>query len=376
MNRHASRSGRAVRYDQRFVRATTITMTIPVRPAVLASPEYPFNPIDAPVKLDQNESPDDFPAELKQLVAQRLVDAAWNRYPDLHSDALCAAIGRHEDWDPAGVVVTTGSNVLIPLLTQMSGLGRRLVTVKPHFALYALAAQLQEVALTEVPLQPDLSLDIPALKDALRSGGAPGVLFVSQPHAPAGSLAAFGDIVSLVDAADGWLVVIDEAYCHFGDSDYRAFARARPNVVLLRTFSKAWGLAGLRMGYLLAPPGIASNLKKLIPPFATSIVQTVATQVALENPQFMVERVRHIVAERERMFAALRAHATWTVYPSSGNFLLIRTPDARAAHAHLLAQGVLVRRQDSYHGLEGCIRVSVGTAAENDRFLAAALAAR
>jgi histidinol-phosphate aminotransferase len=347
-------------------------MTIPVRPAVLASPEYPFNPIDAPVKLDQNESPDDFPAELKTLVAQRLVETAWNRYPDLHSDALCAAIGRHEDWDPQGVVVTTGSNVLIPLLTQMSGLGRRIVTVKPHFALYALAAQLQDIALTEVPLRADLSLDVPALKDALQ-GGEPGVLFVSQPHAPAGSLAAFEDIVSLADAADGWLVVIDEAYCHFSDSDYRAFARTRPNVVLLRTFSKAWGLAGLRMGYLLASSGIAGNLKKLIPPFA--VLQTVATQVALEHPQFMLERVRHIVAERERMFAALAAHGSWKAYPSSGNFILIRTPDARAAHAHLLAHGVLVRRQDSYHGLEGCIRVSVGTPAENDRFLAAALGA-
>lgn len=350
-------------------------MTLPVRPAVLASPEYPFNPIDAPVKLDQNESPDDFPAALKAQVAQRLLDAAWNRYPDLHSDALCAAIGRHEDWDPAGVVVTTGSNVLIPLLTQMSGLGRRLVTVKPHFALYALAAQLQEVALTEVPLRADLTLDFPGLKAALqdRDAGEPGVLFVSQPHAPAGSAESYDDIVSLVDAADGWLVVIDEAYVHFATSDFRAFARARPNVVLLRTFSKAWGLAGLRLGYLLAPPAIAGNLKKLIPPFATSILQTVAAQVALENPGYMVERTRAVVAERNRMFAALVQHPRWTVYPSSGNFLLIRTPDARAAHTQLLAQGVLVRRQDSYHGLSGCIRVSVGTPAENDRFLRAAL---
>jgi len=348
-------------------------MTIPVRPAVLASPEYPFNPIDAPIKLDQNESPDDFPDELKAEVLRRLGATAWNRYPDLNSDTLCAAIGRHEDWDPAGIVVTTGSNVLIPLLTQMSGLGRRVVTVKPHFALYALGAHLQEVALTEVPLNDDLSLDVAGLKAALKEGGQPGVLFVSQPHAPAGSVAAFDDIVSLVDAAEGWLVVLDEAYCHFSDTDYRAFARTRPNVVLLRTFSKAWGLAGLRLGYLLAAPAVAGNMRKLIPPFATSVLQTVAAQVALEHPQFMLERTRRTVAERQRMFDALRAHATWTVYPSSGNFLLIRTPDARAAHAHLLAQGVLVRRQDSYHGLQGCIRVSVGTPAENDRFLAAAL---
>jgi histidinol-phosphate aminotransferase len=175
------------------------------------------------------------------------------------------------------------------------------------------------------------------------------------------------------------LVVLDEAYREFVTDpdvpDGLELLPGRPNLAVLRTFSKAWGLAGLRLGYLLAPTAIAANLKKLIPPFAVSVLQTVAAQVALEQPEYMVKRTRAIVAERERMFAALREHPTWTVYPSRGNFLLIRTPDARAAHAHLLAQGVLVRRQDSYHGLAGCIRVSVGTPRENDAFLAAAASA-
>lgn len=358
-------------------------MTLPIRPAVQASPEYPFNPIDAPVKLDQNESAHDFPPELKQHVLERLAQAAWNRYPDLHSDALCAAIGRHEDWPASGVVVTTGSNVLIPLLTQLSGLGGRVVTVKPNFALYGLGAQLLDVPLTEVPLLPDFGLDVPGLKAALLDGdekgnGAPakGVLFLPQPHAPTGSLASPEAIATLIAAAAGWLVVLDEAYVQFSGQDCKAFARAHTNVVLLRTFSKAWGLAGLRLGYLLASDAVAANLRKLVPPFATSVLQTVAAQAALEHPGYMLERAAQVVAERERMFAALQSHPAWTTYPSGGNFLLIRTPDAAQAHADLLAHGVLVRRQDSYFGLEGCIRVSVGTPEQNDRFLAAAFANR
>lgn len=351
-------------------------MPLPIRAAVAASPDYPFNPVDAPVKLDQNESPLDFPAELKEQVLARLAQVPWNRYTDLHSDTLAAAIGRHEDWPADGVVVTTGSNVLIPLLAQLSGLGRHIVTVKPNFALYALSANLLDVPLTEVPLGPDFGLDVPALLEALRARAGAGVLFLPQPHAPSGSLASREDIAALIAAAPGYLVVLDEAYCHFAGRDCRDFARKHPNVVLLRTFSKAWGLAGLRLGYLLAQPALAANLKKLVPPFATSVLQTVAAEAALAEPGYMLARTARVVAERERMFAALREHPTWTVYPSHGNFLLIRTPDARAAHAGLLEHGVLVRRQDSYYGLEGCIRVSVGTAEENERFLAAALALR
>jgi histidinol-phosphate aminotransferase len=348
-------------------------MTLPIRPAVLSSPEYPFNPIDAPVKLDQNESPDDFPSELKRHVLERLQTAPWNRYTDLHSDGLCAAIGAHEEWPADGVVVTTGSNVLIPLLTQLTGLGRRVVSVKPAFALYALGARLLDVALTEVPLRPDFSLDMDGLLAALR-GGEPGVLFLAVPHAPTGAGASRDDIATLVDAAAGWLVVIDEAYCHFAGRDFRDLARAHPNVVLLRTFSKAWGLAGLRLGYLMASRDVAANLKKLVPPFATSVLQTVAAEVALAHPEVMRERVRRTVAERERVFAALTRHPRWTTTPSQANFLLIRTPDPAAAHAHLLARGVLLRRQDGLFGLEGCIRVTIGTPEENDRFLAAAFA--
>jgi len=352
-------------------------MTLPIRDAVLSSPDYPFVPIDARIKLDQNESAEDFPAPLKALVLERLAQAHWHRYTDLNAEAISAAIARHEDWSPAGVVVTTGSNVLIALLIQLAALDRRVVTVTPNFALYGLDARLLGASLTEVPLRPDFSMDVSALVEAIKGepmsgahGG--GVVYLPQPHAPTGSIAAIADLEKLSTASSQWLMVIDEAYHQFAGTDAKALARGLPHVVLLRTFSKAWGLAGARLGYALASDDVARQLRKLAPPFAVSVMQTIAAQVALENPGYMKDRVERTIQERERVRLALKRHPSWEVFPSSANFLLIRTPDASRAHAELLSAGVLVRRQDAYAGLEGCIRVTVGSREENDAFLRAA----
>ena len=355
------------------------TMPLPIRSAILASPDYPFAFVDAAVKLDQNESSDDFPAALKAIALERMGNAAWNRYPDLNSESLCTAIAQYEGWSPSGVVVTTGSNVLIALLIQLTALNGRVVTVKPNFALYGLDAQLLGSSLTEVPLRKDFSMDVDAAIDALGNSTPAattpaGVIYVARPHAPTGSLSSLEDIERLARASSKWLLVIDEAYHQFVQTKADEIAKRFPHVVLLRTFSKAWGLAGLRLGYALTSDEVARQLRKLVPPFGTSVMQTVCAQVALENPAYMHEHVAGVIQERERMTDALKQHPSWTVIPSAANFLLIRTPNAAKAYEALLAQGVLVRRQDSLYLLEGCIRVTVGSRAENDAFLGAASA--
>jgi histidinol-phosphate aminotransferase len=355
-------------------------MNPPVRAAVLASPEYPFTPVDAPIKLDQNESSLDLPEALKAKVLEQLQALTWNRYPDLNGEALSAAIGAHDDWPAAGTVAVTGSNVLIALLVQLAGMGARVLTVKPNFALYALDAKLWGAELIEVPLGPDFATDVDALIAQIEAGrealagraGPAGVIFVPRPHAPTGSLCALSDIERLAQASQGWLLVVDEAYHQFAGPSAMDIARRHEHVVLLRTFSKAWGLAGARLGYALTSEVVARQLRKLVAPFAVSVFQSVCAQVALAHPQFMHERVAATIAERERVFKALQAHPTWKVLPSAANFLLIRTPDAAQAYASLLSGGVLVRKQDSYFGLQGCIRVTVGTREENDAFLRAA----
>lgn len=348
-------------------------MSLPVRPAVLSSPAYPFTPTHAPIKLDQNESPYDFPEALKVLALERTRNTAWNRYPDLNAETVRRAVAKFENWDERGVVVTTGSNVLIGLITELAGMNRRVLTVKPSFSLYALEAHLLEGQLCEVPLRADFSLPLEELKHELETGN--GVFYLAQPQAPTGRLDPVREVLELLEAAgDRWIVVIDEAYHQYSGSDYRNVVRGRANVLSLRTFSKAWGLAGLRAGYALTSPELALEIQKLVPPFGFSTLHSAALEVALEHPSFLLERIRETLSERERIAAALQNHPTWTVFPSSTNFMLIRTRDADAAYQGLLERGILVRKQGSNPMLEGCLRVSVGTPEQNSAFIAAALA--
>jgi len=348
-------------------------MSLPVRPAVLRSPAYPFTPIDAPIKLDQNESPYDFPEFLKDLALERTRATAWNRYPDLNAETVRRAVAKFENWDERGVVVTTGSNVLIKLITELAGMNRRVLTVKPSFSLYALEAHLLEGQLCEVPLNADFSLPLEELKRELETGN--GVFYLAQPQAPTGRLDPQGQVLELLEAAgERWIVVIDEAYHQYSNSDYRDVVRGREGVLSLRTFSKAWGLAGLRAGYALTSPELALEIQKLVPPFGFSTLHSTALEVALEHPSFLLERISETVHERERITDALKNHPTWTVFPSSTNFILIRTLNAEAAYRGLLERGILVRKQGGNSALEGCLRVSVGTLEQNSAFIAAALA--
>ncbi len=354
-----------------MLKAMTATLQLSqlIRPGVLRTPAYPFEPAEVPVKLDQNESPYDFPPELKQIALERLAALPWNRYPDLHADQLRAAIARREGWDPAGVVVTAGSNALIAHLVALLRAGSTVLTVRPNFSLYALDATLLEAELREVPLEPDFSLPFQQLRAELR--GSPGLLILTQPHAPTGFLDRPEQVALLIEEASGWITVLDEAYCEFSASDYRSLVAGHPDRVLLRTFSKAWGLAGLRLGYALTAPSTAEQLQKLVPAFNVNALTAAAAGVALEYPEYLTRRVQEATRERERVYNALRHHRSWTVYPSSANFLLVRTPDAAAAVAGLQRAGIRVRRQDRDPMLAGCIRISVGSPAENDTLIAA-----
>lgn len=343
----------------------------PIRAQVQNAPLYPFTPIDAPIKLDQNESPFDVPITLKREIFARLEQISWNRYPEMHSDNLKHIIAALEDWDAAGVVLAPGSNVLIYALTQIAGIGQRVLTVSPGFALYALSSKLLGGNLTELPLEPDFSLPVDALCRELRNGG-PGVLFLAEPHAPTGALHPISDILRILEAAkDQWLVVLDEAYVQYTNHTLKHLALEHDNLVILRTFSKAWGLAGVRLGYLLSNPNMAANVQKMLLPFNISILHQITAEVILEHPEISKALVEHTVLERERMFKALQKHPNWIPYQSNANYILIRTNDAKRVHAQLLERGILVRRQDSYLNLEGCIRVSIGTTLENDAFIAA-----
>ncbi len=339
------------------------------KPHLAAVADYPYTKHDARVKLDQNESPEDFPAELKARALERLAKLSWNRYPELHAEDVRAAIARHEEWPEEGVVVSPGSNLLVLALAEAAA---SVVDTTPAFPYYRGAARAAATPYRAVALGDGFDLPLAGLLAELDRQA--GVLFLPNPHGPTGKLFDAAALASLAARARerSGLLVVDEAYHAFAGTDARPLARGNPHVAVLRTFSKSWCLGGIRAGYLLAAPAVAAVARALLPPFCIPAHTGAILLTALEAPAYVEPLVLRIRAERERLFAALARHPRWKPYPSASNFILVRTPDAQAAHAKLLAAGVLVRRQDHHAGLEGCIRLTVGTREENDKLLSAA----
>lgn len=339
-----------------------------IRPRIRELVPYDFTPQTSGVKLDQNELPFDIPTDVRADFMARIGRVALNRYPDLTARELRVRLAEIHDWPLDGVVVTPGSNVLIQCLVVAAGIGQQVLVPTPSFGVYRLQATLLEADLVEIPMPAPFDLPVDAMLHAMGSGR--GVVFVANPAAPTGNLHPRQELERLIDGADDrWTVVIDEAYHQFAGSDFLDLAR-RPGVVSLRTLSKAFGLAGARVGYALAAPELARELQKTVNPFAISELQQAAALTLLDHQNLVMERAREVAVERERLWQEMRLITDIETYPSVTNFILFRTKDADDIHRALLERGITVRKQSGV-SLGECLRVSVGTPEENDRFLAA-----
>ncbi len=342
-----------------------------IRASVRALARYHFTPRASTVKLDQNEAPVDLPQGIRDAAMERLRSAAWHRYPELHPRTLEEAIAERYDWDPDGVVVTNGSNVLLQALVIVAGIGQTVLTVTPTFAVYGMQARLLGAELIELPLEGDgFALPVEGLRDAMALRR--GIAFLADPAAPTGNVHARRDLEAVLRAAsDDWLVVLDEAYGEFAGTDHRDLVREHPQAVSVRTFSKAFGLAGVRIGYALTSPDLAAEIRKGLLPFSFSSVQAAVAMAALQHPAYLEERVAIAQRERDRLVDGLTSLPGVEPLPSRTNFVLFRVSDAEAVYRGLLEHDIAVRRQDHLAGLEGCLRVTAGTSGETDAFLEA-----
>ncbi len=344
-----------------------------VKPACRAVGAYTLAAHRAPIKVNQNENPFDLPAELKQRVLQAAAERDWARYPDFDPGELLARLAEFAGWRPDGVLAGNGSNELIEATLLVSvGAGTRVVIPEPTFTLYGLMTTLLGGTQVPVPLAPDLSYDGDALLAARRAAAAP-VTIVCSPNNPTGSLLAAEHVARLCDDADG-LVVVDEAYHEFSGSTVAPLLHAHRNLIVLRTFSKAMGMAGLRVGYLLAAPELVREINKARLPYNVNFFSQLAALAALEAQDTLRARVALLVRERERLRGALaELPGVERVYPSAANFLLLELASARprALFEALHERGILVRDVSGYPRLSRCLRVSVGTPEENDALLRA-----
>lgn len=327
-------------------------------------------PADLMVKLSSNELP--FEPLPSVVAAVQASVASLHRYPDFFARELIELLGDQAGVDSDQVVVASGSSALCRNVVEATATGGdQVVMASPTFQAYGRAAVICGAEAVRVPLNSNYAHDLQAMLDAV--GPATRVIFVCNPNNPTSTAVAAGELQDFVKAVpDNVLIVIDEAYREFA-TDPSSVPNAVPliadhdNVVVVRTFSKAHGLAGLRVGYAITSPEFADALRKVVTPFAASTVGQLAAAASLRAQAEVLQRVRIIVAERIRVAEALRVAGIETAR-SEANFVWLPLGAASAGFVSACeAEGVLVRPMPP----EG-VRVTIGTPAENDRFLAAA----
>jgi histidinol-phosphate aminotransferase len=332
-----------------------------VRPEVRRLAPYELEQAACRFKLDQNEVPWDFPRRLKEQVVRRLLAQDWARYPDFHADSLRRALARHHGHPWEGVLVGNGSNELLGVaLEALAGPGREVLGLLPGFSLYRMMVERSGGRVRFLGPRQDLALPLAELLcEVERNPERPVVL--ASPNNPTGEAvepAWLDGLLALLAAP----LLLDNAYGEFCRHDYRPLLARHSHLLLFGTFSKAWSLAGLRLGYLLAAPGLVTELIKVKLPYNLGRAAAAAGEAALAAAPSLRRRVRAVRALRARWTAMLAARG-FAVYPSEGNFLLARCPggEARRVHEGLARRGILVRDVSGAAGLAGHLRFSVGS---------------
>jgi histidinol-phosphate aminotransferase len=324
------------------------------------------------VNLAANENPVNLPHEVLAHLAERLPAFDFNRYPDPMSASLREQIAEANGLDAANVLVGNGGDELIfDLMLAWGGPGRKLLNMPPTFAMYEIDARVTGTEIVDVPRRAaDFSIDEKAVMERLEQGDI-DIVMLSHPNNPTGNLQPETFLIDLLDATDA-LVLVDEAYFEFSRHTMRPHMARHPNLVVLRTFSKAFSLAGLRVGYLLANEDVISELTKVRQPYSVDrFSQWVASVVFRERVVFEGQ-IQELLRQRDVIEHGLGQIPDVKVYRSEANFVLFRVERAAAIWRDLLhSYSILVRDLSRVPGLEDCLRVSVGSEAENRRFLEA-----
>ncbi len=343
------------------------------RPDLVALEGYHSPQLDVAVRLNTNESPYAPPAGFVDTWLAAVRDAPLNRYPDRRATTLRGALADRLAQPVGRVFCANGSNeVLQTLLLTYGGPGRRVLVFEPTYALHAHIARITSTQVVEAERTAEFVVS-PTEAGIVIAAERPAVVFLCSPNNPTGTVESRATVEALLGAVVDHgpaLLVIDEAYGEFaGWSSLELIADDVP-LVVVRTYSKVWSLAALRLGFAVGPAPIVTQLDDVILPYHLALTTQLAGLAALDFDAEMRDRVDALVTERHRLAAALTRLPDLTVYPSGANFVLVRVDgDAHALWERLVQRGVLVRDFSAAPRLEGCLRITVGTPAEDDRLL-------
>jgi histidinol-phosphate aminotransferase len=321
------------------------------------------------IKLDAMENPFGLPLELRSKIAELASEASLNRYPDPRAVKLKARL-REVMAIPGGMelLLGNGSDELIQILAlAVNRPAAVLVGVEPSFVMFRMVAAWTGIRYVAVPLTPEFGLDVQRLKAAMREH-RPALTFIAYPNNPTGNLFDAEAIRALIEASPG-LVVVDEAYHAFAGRSFLSELERYPNLLVMRTLSKL-GLAGLRLGVLIGRPEWLSELDKLRLPYNVNVLTQYIAAYVLERSDILDAQAALIRDERARLLAGLQSLPGVRAFPSDANFILFRVTRPDAVFSGLKMRGVLIKNlNESHPSLTGCLRVTVGTAEENGRFL-------
>jgi len=364
-------------------RMTTPSAELPalarIRDDVRAMQAYVVADATGYLKMDAMENPFGLPPALQAALGQRLGQLALNRYPGTRQNDLKAALAAYAG-APAGsaVLLGNGSDELISLVALACARAQATVLAPvPGFVMYAMSAQLQGLGFVGVPLTADFELDEAAMLAAIAQH-RPAITFLAYPNNPTATLWDEAVVQRIIDAAgaQGGIVVMDEAYQPFASRSWIERMRVQPerngHVLLMRTLSK-FGLAGVRLGYMIGPAALVAEVDKVRPPYNVSVLNTEAALFALEHADVFAAQADELRAARTELLAALRAMpGIERVWDSQANMVLVRVPDAARAYEGMKARKVLVKNVSTMHPLlAGCLRLTVGSSADNAQMLTA-----
>ena len=322
------------------------------------------------IKVNANECNMNLPPMVEERVMGRLSRVAFNRYPNTELEDLQEQIADNFSLQKENVLIANGSSeILEKLFYCFGGRTRKIVYPQPSFSMYAIYAKAAEATGVPVDLEDDYTLDVEKFVDAVIESKA-SLAVVCNPNNPTGTVMSVADIEYIAQNIP-CAFVVDEAYIEFHGQSAMSILNKYPNLIVARTFSKAYGLASARVGYMLAAADIIEMIGKACMPYHVNVLSLVTADIVYQMRHEYVPRIQMMVAERKRMSEALKTLPGFTVYPSATNFVLVKYGQASELNAHLEASGIGVRSFGSAPRLENCLRISMGTREENDAWFQA-----
>src|SRR5262245_37786848 len=342
-----------------------------IKPNVRAITAYTLAPLEAPIKINQNENPFGMPREIKDEVLRRAMKHDWARYPEFVPTSLLKKLAVYTGWRANGIMAGNGSNEMIQsVVNSIVEKGVRVALPEPTFSVYRQVINVAGGEIISIPLNEDLTFNFPRLASKIVTAKA-DLAIICSPNNPTGCVISARDLASIARNSDG-IVVVDQAYLEIGGEDFISLLNDYPNLVILRTFSKAMAMGGLRVGYCLAAPELIREFNKAKMPYSLNFFSMTAAEVALENQHLLKPLVEAMRGERERLFAELQTIEGLQPVPSAANFFVVKTAlPPKELFAQLHARGILIRDVSGAPMLSEYVRISVGTPEENDKLLAA-----